>query len=734
MTSFELNRKYIENEFENAKFDVSTGICADDLCETLKAIQKRETQEPRQIVCAKAYSYLLDNVQLEINTHTPFSVKINIGVDYSHFAVMDIFHWALFVSQRDKVLTDIFPERYNKVKNDVSVGLGEVFTDFWHTVPNWDNILQKGFSGILKSAELSKKELLDSGMYEQKNIDFLDSVIICYQAILRLLDRIYNYSLSFDIPKFSHCIKNLISNPPQNLYEVMQFSVLFLYFEEIGCERARTLGNIDRLYLPYYKKDLKSGISKEELDDLFRYFFIHFTAAKRFAQQPFTIGGSDKNGNDRSNELTMRILEIYDELNIFDPKIHLRYHKNLKKDVLKKAISMIRSGHSSICILNDDAVFAGYNKIGISKENAQNYVVLGCYEPIIMGLEEGEIGISWLNMVKSVEFAINGGRDIITDRQVGIASKMDIESFDEFFEVFLKQLDNCIDFAIDFAQKQGEYSTLINPSPIYSSTFQECIEKGMDIHEYPIKYNNMSIKLFGTATVVDSLTAIKKYVFDKNEITLEEMRNALKLNWVGYEELQQKISKDKDKYGNNKDLPDDILVKLTSHIADKYCGKNLKRGGRLRLGLDSIDQCVRFGIKTAATPDGRFEATPVSKNLCATVGKDWGGITSYMQTVLKIDSSSFLNGAPCDFVLHPSSVDGEKGLEDFISLTEIFFSNGGFALQGNIFSKETLKEAQTNPEKYSTLQVRVCGWNEYFVKLNKVKQDMFIKQCEVSSQ
>ena len=111
---------------------------------------------------------------------------------------------------------------------------------------------------------------------------------------------------------------------------------------------------------------------------------------------------------------------------------------------------------------------------------------------------------------------------------------------------------------------------------------------------------------------------------------------------------------------------------------------------------------------------------------------DRGGITAYMQSVLKIDSSFFLNGAPFDFILHPTAVEGEKGLNDFVSLIKIFLACGGFALQGNVISGDILKEAQLNPEKYATLQVRVCGWNEYFVKLSKVKQDMFIKQCEVS--
>ena len=724
MATFNENRKYIENEFEMAVFDKQTGLSADKLTKHLQNIQSSDSNIPRQILCAEAYAYLLDNVQLEINEHTPFSVKFNIGIEYTTYALNDIFDKEIFKKQREKIIKEKFPSEYERMKNDNVTNV--IWTDFWHTVPNWDYILKHGFPGILKQAEESREKAT-----EYKQLIFLDSIIICYKAILRLLNRIYDYSLNFNVPEFSKCIKNLTQSAPQTLYEVMQFSVLFLYFEETGCERARTLGDIDRLYLPYYKNDLKNGVSQTEIDELFRYFFIHFTATKRFAQQPFTIGGGDKDGNDRSNELTLRILEIYDELGIYDPKIHLRYHKNLNPDILKKTASMIRKGHSSICILNDDAVFAGYNRLGIPKEDAQNYVLLGCYEPIIPGLEEGEIGISWLNMVKMIEFTINSGKDILSNRQVGINSKTDIENFDEFFDIFLKQLDYYVDFSLDFAQKQGEYSTLVNPSPIYSSTFPDCIEKGMDVHEYPLKYNNMGIKLFGMATVIDSLAAIKKYVFGKKEITLDEMRDALKANWSGYEEIREMISNDTDKYGNNKDLPDEILIRLTSHLEKKYCGMKLKRGGHLRLGLDSIDICMFLGNVTAATPDGRYAQKTVSKNLCASDGKDFNGITSYMQTLLKIDSSVFLNGAPCDFILHPSSIEGEKGLDDFISLIKIYFANGGFALQGNIFNSETLKDAQNNPEKYSTLQVRVCGWNEYFVKLDKRLQDKFIKQCEV---
>lgn len=729
--SFYENRPFIENEFENAAFDTSTGIDPTILLKDLKEMSDAPTDDSRPIVHAKLFSYLLDHVQLQINEHTPFSVKLNFGIDYTDFATNSILHKACSQAGA-KVWHELLPDEFAAFSKFASVGLDWMTVDFTHTIPNWPYLLENGFDGILKQAKQSRQKLLEEDNHQKERISFLDSVIICYEAIIRLLGRIYDYSLAFNVPEFSRCIQNLMTKPPRTLYEVMMFSVLYLYFEETGAERARSLGPIDSLYLPYYEDDRKSGIPEADLIELFQYYFIHFTAAKRFAEQPFTICGSDKDGKDLTNHLSHMILDIYDEMGIYDPKIHIRCHASLDPAILRKAASMIRGGHSSICLINDEAVFKGYERIGISREDSQHYVISGCYEPIIMGMEEAEICAMRFNTVKCVEFALNGGKDIMTGTQVGYDSPLDIRSFDEFFDIFLKQLDYCTDFGLDFIEKQGRYSTLMNPSPIYSASFPECIEKGLDVHEYPLKYNNLSLKHHGLATTVDSLVAIKKYVYERKEISPEDMRTALLKDWCGFEDLQATIIRDKEKYGNNMDAPDKIMTDILGHLADRYCGKPLERGGKVRLGLDSVYHCIKHGEKTSATPNGRNAKKPISKNLCATDGMDRGGITAYMQSVLKIDSASFLDGVPFDFILHPSAVEGDKGLDDFVSLIKIFLACGGFAIQGNVICGDTLREAQLNPEKYSTLQVRVCGWNEYFVKLSKVKQDMFIKQCEVS--
>lgn len=724
MIDFDKSRSLIENEFEEAQFDPATGLDAETLREKLSEFIKiHEGKYPMPILRAKAYALLLENVQIQINPHTIFADKLNIGIDYTSFATNDLFEKTLFWPTRARVLSEKLGEEYAHAQKGIEISVGAPYADFWHTVPNWPNILELGFAGILAKAKECKQIAMAQEDCTAEKIHFYDGIIICYEAILNYYRRVYEYSLQFDIPEYSENILYLIDNPPETLYQVMLTAIMFLYMEEIGTERARSLGPIDRLYYPYYKKELEKGTSVEQIREYFKFFFIHFTATKRFAQQPFTLGGADAEGNSYVNELTELILDVYDSMNILDPKIHFRYHKGIKDTVMLKILDMIRRGNSSICLINDEVVLEGYARIGIPKEDAVNYVALGCYEPIIMGKEEAEIGAAWLNMAKALEFALNEGKDIATGYQYGPVTPSSYGSYEEFYQGFLTQLDNILQFSLKHILDQSKFNQQINPSPLYSSTFTQCLEKGMDVHEYPLEYNNLSIKCFAIATVVDSLMAVKKFVFDQGTVTYEEMKQAVLANWDGYEELRRQIRKDEEKFGNNLPGPDQIMVDLVTHLTDFAKGVKLERGGVLRFGMDSITNNL---WDTYATPDGRNAGEALSRNLCPTSGMDKKGITAYMNSMLKLDHADLLDSAILDYMVHPSAVQGEKGLQDFYSLVRAYFGRGGFALQGNIVDTSALRDAQLHPEKYSTLQIRVCGWNEYFVNMPKEKQDLFI--------
>lgn len=149
------------------------------------------------------------------------------------------------------------------------------------------------------------------------------------------------------------------------------------------------------------------------------------------------------------------------------------------------------------------------------------------------------------------------------------------------------------------------------------------------------------------------------------------------------------------------------------------------------MGADSITRCFSLGKKLWATPDGRFAGEAISKNFCGTVGKETEGITALMLSALSIDQTEICDAAVLDYVAHPSALEGEAGLDAMVIFTETYLKNGGFALQGNVLQLEEMRDAQKHPEKYPNLQVRVCGWNEYFINMSEEIQNAFIKRLEV---
>ena len=207
-----------------------------------------------------------------------------------------------------------------------------------------------------------------------------------------------------------------------------------------------------------------------------------------------------------------------------------------------------------------------------------------------------------------------------------------------------------------------------------------------------------------------------------------------RLKWLtsghGNEKLRLYVLKMAEKYGNENETADRLTKQIADFCADIVNNQSNARGGVFKAALFSIDNFVEFGKNTMATPDGRRHGEPLSKNLCATVGMDKNGILALVNSVTSFEHSKYPNGSVLDVVLHPSAVVGDDGLDAFYGILKTYFDKGGFAMHANVFNAQDLRAAQADPRKYSTLQVRVCGWNAYFVTLTKEEQDAFIRQAE----
>ncbi len=726
-TDFYSDKKWIENEYEEAEWDETDGIPPEELDKKMRKFAADNQKMPAALVMANCYKIMLEEAQLGINPHTMFPDKIRHGAKYVKDATRGVLE--MIARERyEKAFVRNCPAAWEQRKLFGYLGLAIPETDVWHVVYDWERLIRLGAKGLLCAIVAAKQQKTEDGTLTAKQADFYDAEIIAFEAVLTYMRRLLAASEKQGLTEYCDALRVLLTEPPQTLYQVLCFSHIMLNVIELGRERCRTYGAVDELYTPFYVADLEKGIlTRESAKEMFRYFWQKVAAEKRYADQPICIGKAWKDDNSPAAELTMIMLEAYEELKIHNPKIHVRCGKNMSEKLLTKLAEMIRNGSSSMVLINDETVFRGYEMIGISRDIAEKYIPIGCYESTIMGLEDSRICASWINLAKACEYTITGGRDLLGRIYVGQRTSRP-KTWEEFLSTYFSYLHEHIDLAINSINIQAEFGYEANPSPYYSGSIESCVERGKDVFDNGMVYRNQSIKCFAIATTVDSLLAVKKFVYEEGRVTLDELEKILLNDWVGAEELRTEIMKDPVKFGNNILEADLLAREIFDFCAKEIIGKPTSTGGVFRLGCDSVAMAEGYGNRTGATADGRHARQPLSKNMRPVNGMERKGVTSFIQSICNLNNDIFVDGAPLDFVVHPSAVEGEAGLNAMKALIRIFFQNGGFAIQGNILNLDTLLDAQRHPEKYPTLQVRVCGWNEYFVNMNAKLQNDFIQR------
>lgn len=724
-TDFYSDRKWIENEYDEAVWDESDGISPEELNKKMRRFEAENKNMPAALVMANLYKIMLEEAELGINPHTMFPDKIRHGAKYVKDATKGVLE-VIARERYEKAFVRNCPAAWEQRKLFGYLGLAIPETDVWHVVYDWERVIRLGAKGLLDAVVNAKAKKENDGTLTAAEADFYDAEIIAFRAVLTYMRRLLAASEKQGLTEYCEALRVLLEEPPQTLYQVLCFSHIMLNVIELGRERCRTYGAVDELYTPFYVSDLEKGIlTPDSAKEMFRYFWQKVAAEKRYADQPICIGKAWKDDSSKAAELTMIMLEAYEELRIHNPKIHVRCSKNMSEKLLTKLAKMIRAGSSSMVLINDETVFRGYEMIGISRDVADKYIPIGCYESTIMGLEDSRICASWINLAKACEYTVTGGKDLLGRIYVGQRTPRP-KTWEEFLSTYFSYLHEHIDLALNSINVQAEFGYEANPSPYYSGSVESCVERGRDVFDGGMVYRNQSVKCFAIATAVDSLLAIKKFVYEKGRVTLEELEKILLNDWAGADSLRSEIMKDPVKFGNNISEADTLAREIFDFCAKEIVGKPTSTGGVFRLGCDSVAMAEGYGNRTGATADGRHARQPLSKNMRPVNGMERKGVTAFIQSVCSLNNDIFVDGAPLDFIVHPSAVEGEAGLNAMKTLIRIFFEKGGFAIQGNILNLDTLLDAQRHPEKYPTLQVRVCGWNEYFVNMTAKLQNDFI--------
>lgn len=687
-----------------------------------KKIEESMKNCSKTVVCAELISFVLSNADICLNEKDIFLDHIECDLLMNSF----------LISWLDKIKGEHFQDLFVHTKPAEENAIYVAESDWGHTVPDWDNIMTLGIPGLLERIRTARQR----GNLTEEQVEFYTSCEKAYVAMLGFMERLAKTAIEkgTDEQKLSaQWLLNLTERPPKTLPEAMELTIIYYMFQmKLDGIILRSLGQLDELYNRFYLDDIKSGrYTDEELREYVRRFLIHMSDKRVNANMPFCLGRTTFDGEYITNEMTYIILEEYIALDIYDPKIHIRYSENIPDRLIRLVTNSIRDGKNSFVFINDRVAYDALMGIGISKEDAVKYVPVGCYEPTATGKEVSCTCNGRMNIPKAVITAMFQGRGAGNDIMFGVDCGAEFKTFEEFYNAVKEQLKFFISKMTEQISRYEKYYPEFTPSIIYSATMDEPIEKGVDAYFGGAKYNNSSICAFGIGTATDALMAIKKLVFEDKKVSFSQMREAIANNWQGYEKLRLHALRC-PKYGNGDKEADNLSVDLCDFLADNINNKPNGRGGVFRFGMISIDWCYTFGKDTEATPDGRFAGEPLSKNTSATTGMDNNGVTALINSVSKIDYTKFPNGTVLDLILHSSATRGESGLLAMIGLIRKYMTDGGFAVHINVMDANVLRSAQLKPEDYPTLQVRVCGWNAYFVDLSKKEQDDFIIKAEQS--
>lgn len=742
MKKFFEDRPYLERKYHNPdepfnpynrrlyhgwECPVETGLSPEQIKEDLKKLADDLKNESHSIYKARAVEYVLDNTRIDINEHDYFPLIYTWGREISETTV------TLWEQEMFTVTEPQIKEQYDLFNESGAVNM---WPDYDHVVPDWKALMELGFIGIYERIKKYKAYHVENGI-KKEQLSFFQGMEIVYSAIIRFIERMYKFSLTKTHEKakvVSTGLKNLSVGAPKTTYDAML--LIYLYFiisDSIAYYQVRSLGSgLDNTLFPFYEKDLENDtFTREEIKEFLAYFFMQWSAIGNIMGQPMYIAGTDKNGNSKINKLTYDIIDVYTDLGIYDPKIQIKYNPDFSKDLLSKILCNIRENKGAYVFCCEKGIKNAILSYGGTEEDALECDIRGCYET---GVKANEVvtETTYINALKAIEYVFTNGFDRRINKSVGVntGEVAEFKSFDEFYKAFIEQWDYLIDKAMEIENTYEKHLSEINPSLLYTGTIEGALQKGVDAYQCGVKFNNSAILNCGFASAVDALMAVKYLVFEQKLVTLKELKTAIQNNWLGFEELQQKAKNSKYKYGNGEIETDNCAKRLSEHFVGKVAGKPNSRGGVYKANMHSAMMFIWQGEKTLASPDGRCDGEEESKNGGPSVGMDRSGVTALLSSVTKLRPCSYNESFCIDVMLHPSAVLGDDGLVALKTLLDYYYLNDGMSVQFNIFSAETLKEAQKNPEKYKNLQVRICGWNVLWNDLMPIEQQSYIIRAE----
>lgn len=644
-------------------------------------------------------------------------------------------------------------------------GDGNMTSGDGHIVVDYEKVLKIGLKGIINETEMALAQLDMTNSDDLRKKTFLDSVIVSLQSAISFAHRYAELAEKMAIDEqdpqrikelktIAHICRKVPENPAKSFYEAVQsiwFVHLIQQIESNG--HSVSLGRVDQYLYPYYKRDINKGIitrdfAKELLEclwiKLFSIIKLRPTSHAGYGAgyptyQNVTIGGQTTDGQDATNDLSYLILESIAVTRLTQPNLSARIHANTPEKFLQKCMELLKMGFGMPAFKNDEIIIPSLLNRGVALEDAYNYTVVGCIEVAVPGKWGYRCtGMSFLNMLKVLEMTLYGGKDPRTGYHL-LKTKplIELNTFDEFWKQWEKQMKHYIRLSITLDYVADTNLEKLVPDIFTSALVNNCIERGKTVKEGGAIYDMVSGLQVGIANVANSLSALKKNVFEDKLLKPEKLIKALEENFETSEGSEvQKLLLSAPKYGNDEDYVDRLAAKSFKLYTDeifKYKNTRFGKGpigGNYYAGTSAISSNVPMGAVVGATPDGRKAEMPTAEGVSPTQGTDYKGPTSVFKSVSKLPTVLITGGVLLNQKFSPDILEGRERLQRFSTLLRTFSAMKLWHIQFNIVSSETLKAAQREPEKYRDLIVRVAGYCAQFVTLDPKTQNDIISRTE----
>ena len=632
-------------------------------------------------------------------------------------------------------------------------------------VHDYEKVLKRGFKGIKAEAQ-EKMAALDplSPVDNMEKRPFLEAIVIACDAIVLWAQRHAKLAAEMaeketdpvrklELQDIAERCAWVPENPARNFRDAMQSQWFTQMFSRMEQKTGTIISNgrMDQYLYPYYKQDKESGaLTDEQTLELMECMWVGMAQFIDLYISPtggafnegyahweaVTIGGQTREGMDATNDLTYLFLQSKREFPMHYPDLAARIHARAPERYLYEVAETIKEGSGFPKLCNDEEVVPVLLAKGASFEDAYDYAVSGCTECRMPNRETYTSPCAYINFPAAVEMTMYNGRmKKHGDELIGLETgdPTSFKTWDEFWNAYLKQHINFLKHA--FIQQH----IIINLRPRHfawpmGSALNDCCMDDMkDIHS-PVIKGGIDLGYFefmGYATVIDSLVAIKKLVYEEKKITMAEMVEAMRCNFEGKEAIRQMVA-NAPKYGNNDEYSDAI-----GKLLDRECLKFTKQyskelGVHLDLRLVPFTSHVPFGKVVGATPNGRKEYTPLSDGSAASQGCDAHGPTAVLMSNYLTKNYDFRERAArlLNVKFTPSIVAGEAGTRKLVSFIKTWCDLRLWHLQFNVINKTTLLAAKKDPDSYRGLIVRIAGYSAYFTDLSPDLQDDLIARTE----